>query len=1013
MKLRFTLLFATLFSLKMLAQSGPGGVSNSTSNLIWLDASAIATATANNAPISTWSDLSGNNNHFTQATPSKKPTYKKSDVNSKPSVSFSSQALTATTNITGHDKTVFFVAKASGGNNRLIAEFEKFRLYTRYISTIPNFVYTSSKFSVESSGQNIGSTASIIGSVSSTASSNVDLYVNHNKTTATRTASTYNFTSTTLGANSTSVIQYSGTVSEMIVYNGQLHSAGITIINNYLSSKYNIAISTDKYAYDGPSANRERVFGIGRDNALSLNDDAQGNGIVRINNPSSLDDGDYMLIGDNGAPLQGIATENPALVNSRYAREWRVDKTGDAGSVTLTFDISANSFGNSNNYVLLRDADGDFTNATVGVDVAAIGGFVTFNAIDFADGEFFTLGNKGVIETVQDGSWQNPNTWSCSCVPTLNSGPIFIRAGHDVTIDDITSTSTSDLTLDATSTLSFTGDYPFTIYSNLVNNGTIYTNSTGTTVFNGNIAQTIGGANSIEFNNITISNPLGLSLLTDASFIGTLQITTGTFSAGTKTMTLLSNITKTGCIAQAPTLTGTHISGNFIIQRYVPAGNAYWDYLSSPVVSSTLQDWDNELIMSVPGGADGSAFGGTLQFSVKTYSESANTSTNVTTITQSLGSCQGFQVFLGDNLTTFAARTFDTRGVPNQASNFRWLSFTDATKGYNVVGNPYACNVNWANVLSKSSNLKNEYYIYDKTIKNFAVWNGVTGIGTGNLASSGGIIPSSQGFMVRATAAPTNIVFWESDKTTTTVVWTKPAKQAFAIDFNIHEKNNIFGGQVKLLSSNYATDVVDSLDVGYVENDFDEESPNIYFETEDNKMLMNLISKNGNEKHLDLFVKANRANSLVLNSDIVSNDENYSCIYLEDKSNNKIVDLTQTGNYEFDIADKNERKQFTLHLYKANQNCDANQALSIKNTESLSNVFFINSDESVGMILNAKSSETAIISVTNVIGQEVISTQTKQISEPTKVLLNLPATNTMYIIKVQLGNKIYTNKVIR
>jgi CSLREA domain-containing protein len=63
------------------------------------------------------------------------------------------------------------------------------------------------------------------------------------------------------------------------------------------------------------------------------------------------------------------------------------------------------------------------------------------------------------------------------------------------------------------------------------NNGTFNANGS-TVVFNGAAAQVIGGASSTVFNNLSISNALGVSLAADVSSTGTLAIQTGTFDQG-------------------------------------------------------------------------------------------------------------------------------------------------------------------------------------------------------------------------------------------------------------------------------------------------------------------------------------------------------------------------------------------------------------------------------------------------------------------------------------------------
>ena len=63
MKNLFTVLLLT-GSLSLIAQTGPGGVGNSSNNVVWLDGNTVTTATHPN--IATWLDQSGNGNDFTQ-----------------------------------------------------------------------------------------------------------------------------------------------------------------------------------------------------------------------------------------------------------------------------------------------------------------------------------------------------------------------------------------------------------------------------------------------------------------------------------------------------------------------------------------------------------------------------------------------------------------------------------------------------------------------------------------------------------------------------------------------------------------------------------------------------------------------------------------------------------------------------------------------------------------------------------------------------------------------------------
>jgi len=62
-------------------------------------------------------------------------------------------------------------------------------------------------------------------------------------------------------------------MAEIIVYNAYLNEAQRIIVENYLSSKYNMAVTNDFYSYDVQHDND--VAGIGRVNANNIHTVAQ------------------------------------------------------------------------------------------------------------------------------------------------------------------------------------------------------------------------------------------------------------------------------------------------------------------------------------------------------------------------------------------------------------------------------------------------------------------------------------------------------------------------------------------------------------------------------------------------------------------------------------------------------------------------------------------------------------------------------------------------------------------
>jgi len=254
-----------------------------------------------------------------------------------------------------------------------------------------------------------------------------------------------------VGALGNSNSKFSGTIAEIIVYNQLLTSeTDLKKIQSYLSLKYAVTMSSDTdgdgtafeagegdyigsdgtTVYWDASANatyHHNVTGIVRDDGYCLNQrqslsdqqdaivsiglDDSVNGLESTNalNESSFS-GNFtaLMWGHDGEPLydhdQNI-DYNPLQVSSRLNREWRVQKTGTIGNVTIRFDVSAligpkntvtSQYIGTNDesqIVLLIDADGDFSSGAQIVMqslVTADDGLVNFN-LNIPDGTYFTL----------------------------------------------------------------------------------------------------------------------------------------------------------------------------------------------------------------------------------------------------------------------------------------------------------------------------------------------------------------------------------------------------------------------------------------------------------------------------------------------------------------------------------------------------------------------------------------------------------------------------------------------
>ena len=192
---------------------------------------------------------------------------------------------------------------------------------------------------------------------------------------------------------------FDGFIAEFISGNIVYNDAQIKLVHNYLAAKYGITLASGDI-YDYQVNHGYEVFGIGQEDASNSHSIAQGNGIVKIDNPSNIGDGKYLTIGHNGGSIDSwTSTESPDENILRVSREWRVDKQGgDIGSVTIRFDTTnldpiPNGY---SDYVILIDDDGNFASGSsvkkLAHQASDSADFFSINNINFTKGQHFTIG---------------------------------------------------------------------------------------------------------------------------------------------------------------------------------------------------------------------------------------------------------------------------------------------------------------------------------------------------------------------------------------------------------------------------------------------------------------------------------------------------------------------------------------------------------------------------------------------------------------------------------------------
>ncbi|MBK6711805.1 MAG: hypothetical protein IPG51_15955 [Chloroflexi bacterium] len=471
------------------AGNGPAGVgvTNGASTLeLWLRADkgvfsqsncTIPAATGNS--VGCWQDQSGNGAHATNTNTLNQPTFNTGSLNNQPTLYFNgsqtdalvSGAITldqftifSVFNSTGADGFVYEQGSDTGTNNgnNLFSGTECSAYIKRDATTSGLSLgagWMNATYAFVANGYN--------GSHSSHSVSKNDLLISATCTYGVNDPvnpmTPVNVNDVVyIGARSGSGLPFTGNLTELIFFNENLPDVQKILVENYLSSKYNIAfdVASTNDHYDGDTpANGDfdlDVAGIGRFGVVS-HTEAQAAGMVVVNGTFLNADGDWLLFGHNVATNINTTADLPTdgdwdgVNDQRWLRSFYFDRTdaGTAGgTVDVIFDFSDGGMtgspaGTATNYRLLTRAGATGTFAEIaGVCVTGTsiaGDRVTFSGVDVTClGSNFTLGTIDVANSPTAVSLQpivaTPQTNGllifAACVLALGFGSLWACLRH-------------------------------------------------------------------------------------------------------------------------------------------------------------------------------------------------------------------------------------------------------------------------------------------------------------------------------------------------------------------------------------------------------------------------------------------------------------------------------------------------------------------------------------------------------------------------------------------------------
>ena len=1023
----FSFIGMSIFTFGAFAQTGPAGVGSSSENRVWLDANTINVT--DSEPVTSWPDISGNSADFIQGNASQQPLLITSGIGGLPTVSFdgvndaiysASLAEVETPNIT-----YFAVYERDALAFDMIVnsqyEGDGYFKWTSYSNATDNRVI-SAQFSPGIKTVSFVPSAGPAFLSSHITPTNLKAYYQGTlagtKTSAYVTPTDHiNIVLGNLSPTGFGKYDFGGDISEFILYNTAITDLQRILIENYLGAKYGMTIATDWYDYE--ATHNMGLIGIA-DDGVDVQDEATGVGLITLSGATDLGASEHFIIAHTNDSLNIFNDVNiPAFLSGseRLERTWKVDELGEVGTTTLTFNLAdfGVDFGIPLTYRMLIDTDEDFTSGATIITgtYVPLTGELTFN-VNLSDGDVFTIAavyEPKDINSIVDGPWSQLSTWDCNCHPTYRDN-VNIHTGDEVTVDE--EAFVQNLTIESGAILTMDEDFTVNIYEDWVITGE--TNfSAGNIAFVGEVNQDISiltvSDDTIGLFNIIIANEAGGNV----TFLNRNYLLTGTLSPNAGNLVIdpstefiigSSSASEGGRVG--PILGGTTVTGNFTVQRFIPPGVADWRDLASPVVGSTFDDWDPDLAMSGPGFPDGCAWGPDGCFQSVTYFE-ADAFIELENSSDPILNGRGFEIFVGNTLTSFDGSTLSSRGTINSSSP---LAFNYGD-GWSTIGNPYASPISFSTV-TRTPEIGNYFYVYDPTSGGFEWYDGASGTSSIPEITEDGLMATGQAVWIFTTGTGT-ITFNQANKVENDATYIRSHMDDDALRLTLKENAATYSCTMYLEENSLASDGVENdLDIRHLSSPT-QKGPSFAMKFGEDLLRKNQIAEDGRDKSFKLLAEVKKEGFYTISADNWGNFRYYRHIYLYDAITGHSYDLKERPYvYHAELNEDEEtidKDRFTLILSNGESGITNPSGAAKPEIESVS-VEITQMDHVIDIAPSEDLGEISTITVTNVLGQtEVFSTQTMLLGGSN--IITLPENiKGFHIITVRTGNQIISEKVI-
>ncbi|QBN20407.1 T9SS type A sorting domain-containing protein [Flavobacterium nackdongense] len=518
-------------------------------------------------------------------------------------------------------------------------------------------------------------------------------------------------------------------------------------------------------------------------------------------------------------------------------------------------------------------------------------------------------------------------------------------------------------------------------------------------------------------NNLTINNAAGVTLTAATAVNNKLSLTAGTLTTG-GFLTLKSNATKTAVVG---VVTG-NISGNATTERYIPAGQRAYRFLSSPVTTTTFIDtnWQAGTHITGAGGAT-NGFDATTgnNPSMFTYNNTtpawnAVTNTNATVLASGVpyltyirGSRAASLAIAPIGSIPSDAATLSATGTLT-TGNVLVSGLNETANGFSAVGNPYQAQVDMQAVLAASTNLNSGfYYVVDPSLGTKGAYLTVDVTAPASAHISQYLQPGQACFVNTVAAGPASLTFTEANKSEaaaqTTIFKTKNTAMP-SIGLSLYDAASNRLDVLKIAFDASETNDVNQNDASKMTN-FDESLAS----SNSGKLLA--IEKRAmptDSDEIPLNITKYRGTSYSIKAEAAGLTGSTS--YLFDQFANKTIEIPQDGSVDYAytvdaaIPASIAADRFKLIYAKTLKTIDnAVTNFALYPNPSKTNSFSVTVPQSM-----SKSSLT----VSNMLGQQLYSQNDLQSGTTVNVIASNVKTTGVYLVSLTSEGKTTTTKWI-